>query len=75
MIKITIEIDGKPVELSMEAARKLHGELDQIFDKSPIWPTYQPQPYWYGPYTVTSGYVNINESGTVADTNYTITTN
>lgn len=48
MAKITIEIDGQPVAITPEEARRIYGELAAIFA-----PPVQMMPYQSGPVTVT----------------------
>lgn len=48
MAKITIEIEGKPVAITPEEARRIYGELAAIF-ASPV----QMMPHSSGPVTVT----------------------
>jgi len=50
MIKLIIDIDGKEYKLTMEQAKKLQADLNQLLGQQEIiinWPTYtQPcQPY------------------------------
>lgn len=62
--KITIRIDGKVIELSLEQARKLHGELDKLFGAKalvswqyvypPTYPTY-PRYTWSNETTYANG--------------------
>ena len=64
MIKsIKIEVDGKEVELSLEAARELYSSLHAVFGKPspvehlpPVWPTLPqiaPLPYYGEKFEIT----------------------
>lgn len=56
--KITIDIDGKEIEMTLEQAKALHRELGQLFDSpTPIYPYY---PYPYNP--ITPGTITWNDS-------------
>ncbi len=55
--KITIEMGGQSVELTVEQAKKLHGDLEAVFGEKtknhyipytqpdPIWPS--SRPFWW----------------------------
>ena len=71
LTKLTLETkDGKPVELSIEEARELYSQLDELFGTKTIyapslpvyierhtWPQYQP--FWHS----TSGAINCSVEG------------
>ena len=50
-MKITVEIDGKEVEMSLKAAKKLRKDLNELLDSTYIpYPHYPLQP-WNPQYT------------------------
>ena len=50
-MKLKLELNGQVIELTMDEARKLYGELAQLFAKEvyPFSPLPQPQPYPVNP--------------------------
>lgn len=48
--KVTLKIGNKAIELTLDEARELWQELNQMFNSTPIvpYPVYPTWPPWYG---------------------------
>jgi hypothetical protein len=45
-LKITLNIDGKKIELTEGQARRLRSELERIFGRYWYWPYYTQEPFY-----------------------------
>ena len=72
--KIILELKGKQITLTLEQAKELHGELNELFaEKSyvPYYPYFQPYP---SPYISPTWYTTSNIGDTTNFTDLSATT-